>query len=240
MVDRRMKFLAHIAELRKRLMISAAVLAVTFCICLIFSVPLLKVLLQPAGHLKLVYLSVLEPMLVKFKVAFFAGLSLALPVILYQILAFASPGLKKKEKRLIFPVIISMLVLFVGGVVFGYRFIMPISTEWLLAQAGEIMKANVSASSYVTYAGWFLIAFGISFETPLFILLMVRLGILSPARLRGSWRYAVIIILVIAAVITPDWSPITMAVMAIPMFLFYLLSCALAGFVAPKPKDEIS
>jgi sec-independent protein translocase protein TatC len=237
-VDRRMKFLQHIAELRQRLMVSAAVLAVAFGFSLFFAVPLLTLLLKPAGNLHLVFLSPLEPFMVKVKVAFFAGLSLSLPVILYEILAFASPGLKKKEKRLIFPIIISMIILFAGGVVFGYRFIMPISTAWLLAQAGEIMKASVSASNYVTFAGWFLIAFGVSFETPLFILLMVRLGILTPQKLRGSWRYAVIIILLVAAIITPDWSPITMAVMAIPMFLFYLLSCALAGLVAPKPKTE--
>lgn len=233
-----MKFLQHIAELRKRLMISAAALAVTFGISLYFSIPLLKILLKPAGSLHLVFLSPLEPFLVKVKVAFFAGMSLALPVILYEILAFAAPGMKKKERRLIFPMIVSMIILFLGGVVFGYRFIMPISTAWLLAQAGEIMKANVSASSYVTYAGWFLLGFGISFETPLFILLMVRLGIVSPQRLRGSWRYAIIIILLISAVITPDWSPITMAVMAGPMLIFYVLSCFLAGLVAPKAKTK--
>ncbi len=236
MVDNRMKFLSHIAELRKRLMVAAAALAVTFSISLYFSIPLLKILLKPAGNLHLVFLSPMEPFLVKVKVAFFAGMALALPVILYEILAFAAPGMKKKEKRLIFPMIVSMLILFAGGVAFGYRFIMPISTEWLLAQAGEIMKASVSASSYVTYGGWFLLGFGISFETPLFILLMVRLGIISPQRLRGSWRYAVLIILLISAVITPDWSPITMAVMAGPMLLFYILSCFLAGLVAPKPK----
>lgn len=236
MVDTRMKFLQHIAELRKRLMISAAALAVTFGISLYFSIPLLKILLKPAGSLHLVFLSPLEPFLVKVKVAFFAGMSLALPVILYEILAFAAPGMKKKERRLIFPIIVSMIILFLGGVAFGYRFIMPISTAWLLAQAGEIMKANVSASSYVTYAGWFLLGFGISFETPLFILLMVRLRIISPQRLRGSWRYAIIIILLISAVITPDWSPITMAVMAGPMLIFYVLSCFLAGLVAPKAK----
>jgi sec-independent protein translocase protein TatC len=235
MVDQRMKFLEHISELRQRLIVSAAVLAVTFGISLYFSVPLLKILLKPAGSLHLVFLAPLEPFMVKVKVAFFAGMSLALPVILYEILAFASPGLKKKEKRLIIPIIVSMIILFAGGVAFGYRFIMPISTKWLLSQAGEIMTANVSASSYVTYAGWFLLGFGISFETPLFILLMVRLGIMSPSRLRGSWRYAILIILLISAVITPDWSPITMAVMAGPMLFFYILSCFLAGLVAPKP-----
>jgi sec-independent protein translocase protein TatC len=219
-------------------MVSAAVLAVTFGFCMFFSVPLLKILLKPAGDLHLVFLAPLEPFMVKVKVAFFAGLSLALPVILYQILAFASPGLKKKEKKMVFPIIVAMIILFAGGVAFGYKFIMPISTAWLLDQAGDIMKASVSASNYVTFAGWFLIGFGISFETPLFILLMVRLGIISPERLRGSWRYAIIIILLISAVITPDWSPITMAVMAGPMLLFYILSCFLAGIVAPKPKPE--
>lgn len=238
MVDRRMAFLAHLAELRKRIIISAAVLAVTFGICLYFSIPLLRILNAPAGHLQFVFLTPLEPFMVKVKVAFFAGAALALPVILYEILAFAAPGMKAKEKRIIFPTILSMVLLFAGGVVFGYRYIMPISTTWLLSQAGALMKASVSASAYVTYAGWFLLGFGISFETPLFILLMVRLGILSPARLRGSWRYAVIIILILSAIITPDWSPVTMAVMAIPMLLFYILSCFLAGFVAPKPKVE--
>lgn len=238
MVDQRMRFLEHIAELRQRLIVSAAAVGVAFAASLFFAVPLLKLLLKPAGTLHLVFLSPMEPFLVKVKVAFFAGMSLALPVILYEILAFASPGLKKKEKRLIFPIIISMVILFAGGVAFGYRFIMPISTHWLLAQAGEIMKANVSASAYVTYAGWFLLGFGISFETPLFILLMVRLGILSPERLRGSWRYAILIILLISAAITPDWSPITMAVMAGPMLMFYILSCFLANVVAPKKTDE--
>lgn len=238
MVDRRMAFLAHLAELRKRIIISASVLAVTFGICLYFAIPLLKIMMVPAGHMQFVYLTPLEPFMVKVKVAFFAGFALALPVILYEILAFAAPGMKAKEKKIIFPTIVSMIVLFVGGVVFGYKFIMPISTEWLLAQAGQIMKAAVSASAYVTYAGWFLLGFGISFETPLFILLMVRLGILSPAKLRASWRYAVIIILVLSAIITPDWSPVTMAVMALPMLAFYILSCVLAAFVAPKRKEE--
>ncbi|MFA5867893.1 MAG: twin-arginine translocase subunit TatC [Actinomycetota bacterium] len=238
MADNRMKFLEHIAELRKRLMVSALAVAVGFSGSLFFSVPLLRVLIKPAGNLHLVFLSPMEPFLVKVKVAFFAGMALALPVILYEILAFAAPGMKKKEKRLIFPIIVSMIILFVGGVAFGYRFIMPISTAWLLAQAGEIMKASVSASSYVTYAGWFLLGFGISFETPLFVLLMVRLGVISPQKLRSSWRYALLIILLISAVITPDWSPITMAVMAGPMLIFYILSCFLAGLVAPKPQTE--
>ena len=239
-IDRRMAFLAHLAELRKRIIVAAATLAVTFGVSLYFSIPLLRLLMEPAGKMTMVYLTPLEPFMVKVKVAFFAGLAVALPVILYQILAFAAPGLKGKEKRLIFPAIIAMIALFAAGVFFGYTYILAVSTKWLLAQAGELMKASVSASAYVTYAGWFLLAFGISFETPLFLLLMVRMGIITPQKLRGSWRYATIIILIISAVITPDWSPVTMAVMAFPMLFFYILSCLLAGLVAPKKTEEIA
>jgi sec-independent protein translocase protein TatC len=238
MVDRRMAFLAHLAELRQRIIVSAATLAVTFSVALYFSIPLLKILMAPAGKMTMVYLTPLEPFMVKVKVAFFAGAAVALPIILYEILAFAAPGLKGKERRIVFPSIIAMIILFIGGVVFGYNFILGVSTAWLLGQAGELMKASVSISAYVTYAGWFLLAFGISFETPLFILLLVRMGAISPQKLRGSWRYATIIILIISAVITPDWSPVTMAVMSIPMLFFYILSCFLAGFVAPKKHEE--
>lgn len=238
MIDRRMAFLAHLAELRQRIIVSAATLAVTFGVSLYFAIPLLKLLMVPAGKMTMVYLTPLEPFMVKVKVAFFAGAAVALPIILYEILAFASPGLKGKEKRIVFPSIIAMIVLFAGGVVFGYHYILGVSTAWLLNQAGELMKASVSISAYVTYAGWFLLAFGISFETPLFLLLMVRMGVITPKKLRASWRYAAIIILIISAVITPDWSPVTMAVMSLPMLLFYFLSCLLAGLVAPKKTEE--
>lgn len=233
-----MAFLAHLAELRQRIVVSAATVAVTFGIALYFAIPLLKLLMNPAGKMTMVYLTPLEPFMVKVKVAFFAGIAVALPVILYEILAFASPGLKGKERRIVFPSIFAMIVLFAAGVVFGYTFILDVSTRWLLAQAGDLMQASVSISAYVTYAGWFLLAFGISFETPLFLLLMVRMGIITPKKLRGSWRYAAIIILIISAIITPDWSPVTMAVMSLPMLLFYFLSCLLAGFVAPKKTEE--
>jgi len=241
-VDRRMAFLQHIAELRKRIIIVAIAVSVAGSVCFYYAIPLLKVLIKPAetagNPLQLVYLSPLEPFMVKFKLAVFGGVALALPIILYQILAFVAPALKKKERKFIFPAIFFLVLLFFAGAVFGYYYIMPVGTVWLLDQAGGLMKASVAASMYVTYAGWFLLGFGISFETPLFLLILVRLGVLTPQRLRSSWRYAVLIIFLTAAVITPDWNPVTMAIMAGPMLVFYLLSCLLAGLIAPKPAVE--
>ena len=240
MSDRKLRFLEHIVELRKRLLVTAAVIAATATASFFFAVPLLKLMLIPAemngNPLQLVYLSPLEPFMVKMKIALFCGVALAMPVIFYQLIAFIAPALRTKEKKIVYPSIVLLVILFFSGVVFGYKFIMPVGTQWLLNQAGEIMRASVSASQYVTYAGWFLLGFGISFETPLFILLLVRLGILKPAQLRKSWRYSLVIILLLAAVITPDWSPVTMAIMAGPMLIFYLLSVLVAPLVAPKPK----
>lgn len=234
MENKRLTFLEHLEELRRRIIISALAVFVTGSVCFYFAWPIMRILTRPAGSLKLVYLSPLEPFMVKIKIAIFGGLFLALPIILYELLAFAAPALKAHEKKLIYPTIFFLVLLFAAGVVFGYHFIMPIGTRWLLNQAAGEIEANVTASLYATYAGWFLLAFGISFETPLFTLLLVRFGVISPEALRKNWRYALILILLIAAIITPDWNPVTMAVMAAPMIVFYLISIVLARFVKPK------
>lgn len=234
MEDKRLTFLEHLEELRRRILIVALAVFVTGSICFYFAWPIMHILAKPAGNLKLVYLSPLEPFMVKIKIAIFGGLFLALPIILYEILAFVAPALKEHEKKLIYPTVFFLVILFAAGVVFGYYFIMPVGTRWLLNQAAGEITASVTASNYSTYAGWFLLAFGISFETPLFILLLVRFGVLSPETLRKNWRYALLLILLIAAIITPDWNPVTMIIMAAPMTVFYFASILLARFVKPK------
>lgn len=234
MQDRRLTFIEHLAELRQRILVSALAVFVTGSVCFYFAWPLMHVLTRPAGKVKLVYLSPLEPFMVKIKIAIFGGIFVSAPLIIYELMAFIAPGLKKRERKWIFPSVFFLVLLFAAGVVFGYYYIMPIGTKWLLNQAAGELAANMTASNYTTYAGWFLLAFGISFETPLFILLLVRFGALSPATLRKNWRYALLIILLIAAIITPDWNPVTMVVMAGPMLVFYFASILLAPLVKPK------
>ncbi len=238
MTDVRMSFLQHIAEFRQRLLVVAVAVTLTGAVGYYFSLRLLKILTIPAGKTQLVYLSPLEPFMVKFKIAVFSGIVMSLPVILYELLMFVAPALKDKEKKLIMPSIFFLVVLFLCGAVFGFYYIMPAGTKWLLGQAGGVIKANISASMYVTYAGWFLMGMGVSFETPLFILLMVRLGVISPEQLLKSWRYVILIILLLAAILTPDWNPVTMVVMALPMLLFYLLTLPLSRLIRPKPKAD--
>lgn len=230
----KMSFLDHLEELRQRIIRVLIAVVIGAGLSFAFAFDILKILTKPAGKIDLVYLSPLEPFMVKFKIALWTGIFIALPIILYQLLAFIVPALKKKERRMLYPAIAGLVVLFAAGVAFGYNFIMPIGIKWLFGQAGGVLQPNLTASSYVNFAGLFLLAFGASFETPMFILLLIGLGVLSPQTLREQWRVAYVVILVIAAAITPDWSPVTMAVMALPMVILYEISVFLGRFIVRK------
>jgi sec-independent protein translocase protein TatC len=221
----------HLEEFRKRIIISSAVILIAAGFCYTYAYRILKILTKPAGKITLVYLSPLEPFMVKFKIAIWAGVFVAMPILIYQVLAFIAPALKSKEKKYVYPAVFFLFLLFILGVVFGYNFIMPVGISWLFGQAGDALKANLTASSYINFAALFLFAFGISFETPLVILLLVKLRVVTPRALRENWRIAYLGILLFSAIATPDWSPVTMIVMAIPMIILYEISVLLSRVI---------
>lgn len=223
-----MTYLQHLEELRRRIIVSAVALAVAGGVSWIFAWDILAILKRPAGNIVLNYLKPMEPFLVRFKLAMFGGVLLALPVILFEVLAYVSPALKQKEKIYTVLIVSMIMAFFATGVVFGYFYVMPVGIKWLLNIAGTQMQPVLSAGEYVSFAGWFMLAFGISFETPVFIWMLVALGVLTPEQLRRQWRYAYMIILLFAAIITPDWSPVTMLLVAIPMVILYELSILLS------------
>lgn len=229
-----MTYLQHLEELRRRIIVSVIALTAGIGVSWVFAWDILNILKRPAGSITLHYLKPMEPFLVRFKLAMFGGVILALPVILFEMMGFVSPALKRREKGLATIVLAMIVVFFAGGVVFGYFYVMPVGIKWLLNIAGEEMTPILSAGEYVSFAGWFMLAFGVSFETPIIIWLLVALGVLSPQQLQQHWRVAVIIILLFAAIVTPDWNPITMMLVAVPMLILYLVSLALARFTARR------
>lgn len=231
MVDKRMSIIEHLEELRRRIIISVIAICVGASICYAYWEPLLKVITKPLGNHKLFYHTVMEPFVGRFRVAIFAGIFLAFPIILYQVLVFIAPALKGKEKRFLYPTLGLMIILFVCGVVFGYHFVLPVGVNWLISQGGGMLEAVLSFDKYIAFASLFLLAFGIGFETPVLILLLVKLGAVTPQGLRRQWRVAYIVILFIAAIITPDWSPVTMGLMALPMIALYELSILLSRVI---------
>lgn len=226
-----MGFLEHLNELRKRLVVCAIAVFTMAIGCYYFWRPILKLVKRPlpTGY-ELHYMNVMEPFIGRFRVAIFAGIFIAFPILLYQALAFAAPAMKSKEKRFVYPMLVLMIILFICGVIFGFYYLLPVSVRWLFGQGEGQLKPMIAFDAYVNFVGLFLLAMGAGFETPIIILFLIKLGVVSAKTLRKNWRVAYVVILTLAAIITPDWSPITMFVMSLPMLILYELSLLLARF----------
>ncbi len=216
-----MTWVEHLEELRQRLLWSLVGLALGTALCWTFSEELLRILLRPTGGIPLHAISMLEPFLARFRVAVTGGLVLAMPWIVYQLFRFIDPALEPHERRVLVPVSLAAGFLFASGVAFGYFFLLPPVSRWLLSQAGEVIRVQITALNYLSFVTWFLVATGLGFETPLLVVAACALGIVTPQRLQREWRTAVLAILVLSAAVTPDWSPVTMFLLALPMIALY-------------------
>jgi sec-independent protein translocase protein TatC len=227
--DKEMSFLDHAEELRKRIIVVLIVFAVAFIPAYIYHKRILDFLTDPLHNRELVFLEITEPFLVNIKLAFFAAAAVAIPVLVYQIVIFVKPALSQKIRKNLMLLTTVFFVLFAGGVAFSYFFLIPIAVNWLLSQ-GEGLTQTLSVSRYVSFIGWFLLGSGILFEMPLVLLFLIKADIITVKQLRKQWRIVYIIILLLCAIITPDWSPVTMGVLAVPMILLYELSLVLAKY----------
>lgn len=223
-------FIGHLEELRKRIIVVLAALAVAFGAFYPFKSKILGILTKPLVNKELVFLDITEPFLVNVKLAFMAAVIVIMPLLIFQILAFLFPAFNERLKKRVVLIGILFFILFYGGIAFSYYFLIPVALKWLLSQ-GTGLTQTLSVSKYISIIGWFLFGTGIIFELPLILLFLIKLNILTVKQLRRQWRVAYIVILVICAIITPDWSPVTMALLAVPMILLYELALLLARIV---------
>lgn len=216
-----MGFLEHLEELRKKIIISLIVLTITTGISYFFAHKILSLILIPAGNISLVYLSPLEPFIVRTKLALFLGICLSLPIILYETISFLAPGLTKREKKILLVCLFVFFFLFISGCLFSFFFILPYTLKWLFSQAAGYLTLNIRADYYIMFVGWFILMFGLVFETPFLIILLLKLKICTYKSLRAQWRIVYLGTFIISSLITPDWNPATMFLMAIPLVLLY-------------------
>lgn len=233
-----MTFLDHLEELRRRLVISFIAVAVGFLACWAFAEPIFGKLQEPLTQFlppgdKLAYTRLTAPFFLYMKVAFFAGLFLASPVVLLQLWLFIAPGLYKKERRLAAPFIIFGTAFFTLGGYFGYRFLLPATCSFFV-ETGKQFKQMVTVDDYFSFASVIILATGLIFETPILIFFLARLGIVTPAFLMQKFKYAVVLAFVISAVVTPTPDMVTQAALAIPMILLYLIGVGVAFLFAKK------
>ena len=234
----KMSFLDHLEELRKRLLVSFIAVAVGFVACWAFAERIFALLQQPLAQFlppgdKLAYTRLTAPFFLYMKVAFFAGLFVAAPVVLFQLWLFIAPGLYKKERRLAAPFIIFGTVFFVIGGYFGYRFLLP-ATWSFFVETGKEFKQMVTVDDYFSFASTIILACGIVFETPILIFFLARMGIVTPAFLMQKFKYAVVLSFVIAAIVTPTPDMVTQAALAVPMILLYLIGVGVAFLFGKK------
>ncbi len=224
---KKMSFIDHLDELRKRLLVVMIIFVVAFIAFYPFHSKILEFLNLSFLDNELVFLEVMEPFLVNVKISFFCAVITASPFLAYQVAVFISPALTSKIKKYMIVILIMFFILFAAGFYFGYKLLIPSAMKWLISQ-GSNLEPTISVSRYVSFVGWFLVGAGLAFEIPLVLLFFIKAGVLKTATLRKQWRIVYIIILLLSALITPDWSPVTMAVLAIPMILLYELSLLLA------------
>lgn len=221
--DRPQPILAHLDELRKRIIRVAIALAITSIVGLIFADPLTNILEEPyrraAPGNSFQALEAGEEFGVLMRVAFFGGFILASPVILYQIWAFVSPALHKNERKWVVPLVTTFFVLFAGGVLFGY-WLLPRALQVLLGIFPDV-ENNLRIGPYYSFVLRLLLAFGVVFQFPVFLYAAAASGAVSSPQLASGRRWAVLIITIAAAAITPTGDPITLAAMAVPLYLLY-------------------
>lgn len=236
----RMTFLEHLEELRSRLVVSAAAVAVGFFACwwqskAIFAFlqkPVLEVL--PAGT-KLAYTQLTEPFMLYVNIALLAGTFLACPVLLHQLWLFIAPGLYKHERRWAAPFVVLSVLFFVAGGWFGYAVAFPMVAKFLVSM-GEDFQPVLKIDEYLAILTKILLGMGLVFETPILIFFLVRVGVVTERWLLQKFRYAVLVIFVISAVITPTPDIPTQCAFALPMIALYLLGIGMAAVFKPRPK----
>lgn len=225
-IPNRADFFDHYEELRSRLI--KAIAAFLFFSCLFYAVidEALGILAKPVGIL--IFTTPAEAFVTRIMLTLFGGFFLALPVILYQIWRFIASGLKEHELRYVRIFGPCSLLLFLSGALFAYFVIVPVSVRFLLGYANEFIVPMITIKNYVSFVGTMLLAFGIVFELPLALMFLAKIGVATPAFLIQKRKYAIVIILIISAVITPP-DVITQIMMALPLVALYEV-----GIIASK------
>ncbi|PKN60196.1 MAG: twin-arginine translocase subunit TatC [Deltaproteobacteria bacterium HGW-Deltaproteobacteria-11] len=236
---------AHLEELRKRLVRSLIAIGVGFGACYYFKDGLFKIITKPLRDVLpkdsyMIYTSLPEAFFTYMKIAFFASLVLTAPFTLYQIWKFISPGLYSREKKYVIPFVLTSTLLFFGGILFAYFLALPPAFGFFVEFSTDSLRPMFTMREYLSFALKFLLAFGVSFQLPVFIFFMTKLGIVNSQLLAKQRRYAILIIFITAAILTPSPDAFTQIIMAIPLMVLYEFSVFIAKFAEKKKKEAES
>jgi sec-independent protein translocase protein TatC len=233
-----MTMVEHLEELRRRLMVVIAAIAIAAVVGFLVSEPVLELLRRPLPDEfdTLFFTSPAGAFVARLKIAGFIGVALAMPVILFEVWRFVTPGLLPGERRLVWPFLLVALVLFALGVVIGY-FVLPLALSFLFGFAGEGIEPLPTIEEYIGFVTTLLLVFGLMLQFPVVLFILVRLGIVTPAWLASRRRWAILIIAIVSALATPGGDPFSMVILALFMYGLFEATLVVVRTIRPRSRS---
>lgn len=231
----------HLEELRRRFIVTAVIFVVAAIASSVFADTLLEILRRPAGDIELIFIRPPEMFMAYFNLIVTAGVLVTAPVMIYELMLFIAPAFESESERKMFRIFRwiafpFVLILFCGGVSFAYFIMLPVALAYFATFGGDAVTAQWTISEYLKFVLNILVWIGIAFETPLFVMLFSRFGLVSARALGRGWRVALVVSAVVAAIITPTPDPLNMSIVLVPLFGLYMLGVLLAYMFGKKEK----
>lgn len=234
----KMPIMRHLVEMRNRVFKSVIAIVIGTVLGFIFAPQIIEFLKAPAGNIDLVFIELLENLVNYFKVSLAAGIIIAMPFLVYQLLAFVSPALTFRERKSIYMILPAVTVMFLAGIAFAYFIALPPALNFLLYGFGtEMAEPQIRIGNYITIVTRLMVAVGLVFETPVIIMFLARLGVVSPQWLAARRKLWIVLSFVLAAIITPTFDPINQSIIAVPLIILLELSILLAKLVYKKREE---
>lgn len=216
-------FSEHVEELRQRIFLVIGLILLFTCFAFIEAKSLVKILELPINDVKFFQLSPGEYFISTIKIAFYTGLLFSSPFIMSQVILFLLPGLTKKEINIIFPLLISSLLLFVLGLIFSYYTLIPAALNFFLNYSEEVLEPFWSFDQYFEFILVLFYSTGLAFQIPIVQILIGLLNIISPSQMLSAWRYIILISTILGAILTPSTDPLTQLLLSLAILLLYFL-----------------
>lgn len=226
-----MSLLDHLEELRRRVLRSLLAVVVAAVACLVVVKPLVRLLEMPAEGIRFLQLAPGEFLFVSLKVAGYSGLTLALPWVLYEILAFVLPGLNRRERRLVAPAVAGSALLFAAGLAFAWWALVPAALRFLVSYGADVVEPSWSIERYLDFVLLLMVATALAFQLPVLQLILGALGLIRAKAMLAGWRWVVVLSAVSGAVLTPSTDPVTMLLLSGAITGLFLVGVALVALV---------
>jgi len=238
--EQKQTIIEHLEELRKSLLISIAAVVVAAVFSFYYNEKILSIVISPLTALNenLVVTGVTEAFFVKLKLAFLAGFVMAFPIVVWAVWRFIKPALYPHERKYIYVLFPVSIFLFAGGVLFSYFGILHLVLKFFIYIAGENLETMFKVDQYVSFVMAFTLPFGIVFELPVIVFFLTKIGVIQSDTLSRNRKYALLVIVVLAAALTPGPDPISQMMMAIPVYLLYEVSIWVSKMARPRVQQE--